>query len=245
MNIPAIEKAGKNYNSYMYEDRDIIPSNVYRYQIQLRKNMLEQELKNKTFDVVLDLGCGIGINSVILDSFTNKLLILSDLSKEAITTAKSHQYKNKIMVKVCDAKEFNINLHSKINLVHICGVLHHLPSDLDECISNLTKYTAKKTIVIVDEPNALNPFWWIVMKLSDADPVGNERPLLLSNILTKFKHYGYLPNKISYYAYFTPLLSTLTNNKRVLAQCEKIDLAMSKTFIKMFGWRWRIIFESF
>lgn len=245
MNIRAIEKAGKNYNSYMYEDKDIIPSNAYRYQIQLRKNMLEQELKNKTFDVVLDLGCGIGINSVVLDKFTTKLLVLSDLSKEAITAAKSHKYKNKIITKVSDAKEFKINLNSKINLVHICGVLHHLPSDLDECISNLKKHTAKKAIIIVDEPNALNFFWRIVMKLSNADPVGNERPLLLSNILKKFKRCSYLPKTISYYVYFTPLLSTLTNNTRILAICEKIDLAISKTPLKIFGWRWRIIFESF
>lgn len=239
-----LEHAAKHYDHYMHHDEDIIPSKIYRYQIEFRKNMLRQELQGRRFGTSLDLGCGIGLNSTVLDEFTSGTLILSDISDEALKQASARKYKNKILKVKSDGADFRLQRPQKIDLVHICGVLHHLPGHIEECIANFSRYTKAGSWVVVDEPSSLNPLTRLIMKLSHADPVGDERPLRLSKILKIFAKNGYHPRNIMYYSFFVPFGLLISTNHGFISFLEKIDLLLGRSPLRSIGLRWRVVLQK-
>jgi len=239
-----IESTGKQYNKIILEEKDFVPSRIYKYQIKKRNRLLAAELKGVKVKNALDLGCGTGFHSQELDKHTEKTLILSDLSKKALSQAAKMKFGNKVTGICCDASNFKLANSQEIGLVHIAGMLHHIPSKADKCISSFSKYTRKGSLVIVDEPNKFNPLNFFLMRLSKADPTGEERPLSAMAIAKDFKKQGYAIKSTAYYGFFVPPFLWISGNKALLAFFERLDCLLAKTPIKYLFFRWRLIAEK-
>jgi len=76
--IDIIEKTGREYDQIIFED-DNIPSEIFVYQIRRRNQKLASILKDKKYNLTLDLGCGTGYHRQMLIKSSN-MVIGADIS---------------------------------------------------------------------------------------------------------------------------------------------------------------------
>jgi SAM-dependent methyltransferase len=229
-----IDETGKHYNEIIFED-DYIPKNVYIHQIGLRNRLIDRLLAGKKFKHVVDIGSGTGFHLHTLGKYADNL-IATDISMSALKESKKH---NNCQFVVCDVNKLPFK-PGTIDLIWIAGVLHHVPKDLDNVISNnLAPALKKDGIILIDEPNKFNFFNYLNMKLSKADPTGDERPLSARKIRELLQK-----NRISiitteHYELFEPLGVFLKNDISIKI-CGAIDRFIYHTPFSIFCIRWFI-----
>jgi len=236
--VKVVEETGQKYNEIIYEE-DYIPKNVYMHQIDLRNNIIDQSLSGKKFEYVVDLGCGTGFHLNTLNKYAQNL-IGCDMSFGALKESKKHL---KCEYIVCDVNALPFKPET-LDLIWIAGVLHHVPDDLENVVgNNISSVLKKNGLLLIDEPNKFNLFNYLNMKLSKADPTGDERPLslyfikrLLGN--NNFKVLGSDP-----YELFSPF-GALLKSTFILKLASFIDKLLSKTPIKLIFLRWYILAEK-
>jgi SAM-dependent methyltransferase len=229
-----IDETGKHYNEIIFED-DYIPKNVYIHQIGLRNRLIDRLLAGKKFKHVVDIGSGTGFHLHTLGKYADNL-IATDISMSALKESKKH---NNCQFVVCDVNKLPFK-PGTIDLIWIAGVLHHVPKDLDNVISNnLAPALKKDGIILIDEPNKLNFLNYLNMKLSKADPTGDERPLSLKHIITIFEKNNFITIEAEPYELFGPI-SGLINLAIVAKICHMLDKFISHTFLKIICIRWYI-----
>jgi SAM-dependent methyltransferase len=229
-----IEETGKKYDDIIFEE-DIIPKNVYLYQIQKRNHIIRQILAGKKYGIVLDLGCGTGFHIGVLSDYAEHLIGV-DISFGALRQCR-RKYPGDYVV--CDIHHipFKPNI---IDFIWIAGVLHHVPRDLDHVIKNsLDRILKNNGYFLIDEPNKFNPFNHLILKISMADPTGNERPLSLSSVIKILNKNNLEIVKSIHYEFFIPF-GLLLKNKRVFQLCQIGDNLFEKCFLDIFSFRWTI-----
>ncbi len=235
-----IESTGQQYNELILKNKDFVPSRVYKYQIKKRNQMLASDLKGLKIKTALDLGCGTGFHSKEIDSHTRSLLVLSDISKKALEKTKRLGLDNKVQLVCCDAAKFSLPKKQNIDLVHIAGMLHHIPNKIPQCISSFARYMPSGALIVVDEPNKFNPANFLLMKLSKADPTGKERPLSAGKVKSELEKKGFEVKALKYYGLFVPAFLMLFGNKTLLRFFEKLDAAIERTPFRILFFRWHL-----
>ncbi len=129
-NLKIIEETGKRYNDIIFGD-DYISKDVYKFQINLRNEIINKCISNKRFKNTLDLGCGTGFHLETLSKFSEKLIAV-DMSFGALKESKKNIECDYI---VCDINKLPFK-DNTIDFIWIAGVLHHVPNDLKSLISN-------------------------------------------------------------------------------------------------------------
>lgn len=232
--VEKIEKAGLNYDKIIFED-DFIPGNIHKYQIERIKNRLSRFVK-QSFSI-LEVGCGTGIYTVdLINNFHH--VVSTDLSLNAIRNAKTKipsSANHKVDFIVCEGSKIPLKEDS-IDMTLITGVLHHIPEKISECIYNISRITRKQ--IFFDEPNKIL-LWYIIMKLSDADPVGNERPLDAFKVITDLKKNGFDIVSISYWG-FLAQIALLFKANFATKFLERSEDKLEKLLGRRFYFRWTI-----
>lgn len=229
-----IEETGKKYNDIIFEE-DYIPTEVYMHQINLRNYVINQALSNKKFQYIVDLGCGTGFHLKTLDKYAVNLLAC-DMSFGALKESKKHV---KCEYIVCDINRLPFKPNT-IDFIWIAGVLHHVPDNLNNVIgNNISTILKKDGLLLVDEPNKFNLFNYLNMKLSKADPTGDERPLSMYYVIKLLRINNFIILDSSLYELLSPF-GALFHNKLVLKFGVLFDKVLSKTPLKLILLRWHI-----
>jgi len=231
--INIVEETGAKYNKIIYEE-DYIPQNVYKYQIQLRDDIIKRFIQDKFFKYALDIGCGTGFHLASIGNHSNNMIGI-DMSLGALKEAKNTIECNYIL---CDINKLPFK-NNAIDLIWIAGVLHHVPDDLDNVMPDLSRILKIDGLILIDEPNSFNLFNHINMKLSKADPTGQEHPLPLNRITNHLELNGLSIIDSNHYELLSPL-GILLNNKKLLYVFEKIDEYLAKTPLSKILLRWYI-----
>lgn len=236
--IKVVEETGQKYNEIIFEE-DYIPKEVYIHQINLRNDIINQSLSNKKFEYAVDLGCGTGFHLKTLSKYTANL-IACDMSFGALKESKKHV---KCEYIVCDINKLPFKPNT-LDLIWIAGVLHHVPDDLENVIgNNISSVLKKNGLLLVDEPNKFNMFNYVNMKLSKADPTGDERPLSLYSVKKLLANNNFKILNARSYELFSPF-GALLNNKFILKLATFFDSVISKTPLKLILLRWHILAEK-
>lgn len=234
--IKIIDDTGKRYNEIIF-DEDYIPKSVYMYQINLRNNIINRCIKNRRFKYTIDLGCGTGFHLETLNKYSEHL-IGTDMSLGALKECKKNVNIECDYV-VCDIKRLPFK-NNVIDLIWIAGVLHHVPNDLNVVTYNISYVLTNDGLVLIDEPNKLNFFNYINMKLSKADPTGKERPISLDNIERLLGINNFVILESDLYEFFSPI-GIVSKNSTIIDLFILLDKYMNKTILKNFQLRWYIL----
>lgn len=229
-----IDETGKRYNEIIFED-DYIPKNVYIHQIELRNKIIDRFLMGKKFKYTVDLGSGTGFHLQTLGKYTENL-IATDISMGALRESKKH---NNCQFIACDVNNLPFKPET-VDFIWVAGVLHHVPEHLNNVISNNIAPALKKDgLILIDEPNKFNLFNYVNMKLSKADPTGEERPLSLKKIeeLLGKKNFTIIDSDI--YELFSPI-GVLLNSTIAVNICSSVDEFFNHCFLKILLLRWFI-----
>ncbi|MDO8872112.1 MAG: class I SAM-dependent methyltransferase [Methanoregula sp.] len=229
-----IEDTGKNYNKIIFED-DIIPRDVYCYQIGLRDQIIKNLLGDKKFGNVLDLGCGTGFHQKTLGRYA-EYLIGADMSFGALVECKRLFFGEYL---VCDINYLPFKENS-LDCIWIAGVLHHVPDNLVNVITNNIARTLKRGgIILIDEPNRWNPLNYLILKLSKADPTGEERPLSSGTVRKILIDSNLKIVRAEWYEFFAPF-GLLLKNTFFFQICESADSFLKRSPLRSILLRWVI-----
>jgi SAM-dependent methyltransferase len=207
------------------------------YQINLRDNIINRSVENRKFKYAIDLGCGTGFHLKTLSRYS-ETLIGTDMSLGALKECKKNIDVDCDYV-VCDIKLLPFK-NNTIDFVWISGVLHHIPCYINIAIYNISLILRHNGFVLIDEPNKLNFFNYINMKLSKADPTGKERPLSLNNIKRLLATNNFLVLDSNLYEFFSPIGIIMKNNI-IMKLFILLDKYMNRTFLKNIQLRWYIL----
>lgn len=230
-NQKEIEEAGLNYDRIIFKE-DILPSRIYNYQINKRNDRIDRLVDNVT--IVLDVGCGTGFHTQELMKKAEKV-ISTDVSFNAVKNAKKKINNKKVEFLVCDASTIPL-IDDSVDMTLISGVLHHIPEKITKSLANISKIT--KNQILIDEPNKIL-LWYIIMRLSKADPVGNETPLDADKIIEELKKNGFSKISLSYWGFLVQIALGIRLN--FLAKfLEQLEKNLEKYLGRRFYFRWTI-----
>ena len=112
--------------------------------------------------LVLDLGCGPGAFSILVSDKCKKVYaidIIHDFVKAAKKNAKIYGKKN---IEAILQKNKKIPIKNNFfDVVFLVDVLHHV-EDVEDFLSDIKRVLKKKGIIVVFEPNKLNPLMYII-----------------------------------------------------------------------------------
>lgn len=147
--------------------------------------------KIKPKSIVLDIGCGTGTFTKIMDDFGFRCSGL-DISPNLIKIAEK-KYPH-IYFKIGDAENLPFESDS-FDAVLLSGIIHHLP-DPSKCAKEVFRILKPGGVFIAFDPNRKNPFMWIYRDrsspfYSSKGVTKNERPVLAKEIGRIFKKEGF------------------------------------------------------
>jgi ubiquinone/menaquinone biosynthesis C-methylase UbiE len=237
--LSIIDDTGGKYDEIIFSE-DYVPSVIYKYQIKKRDEIIRDFLKQRK-KVILDMGCGSGFHLSVLKEKCS-YLIASDISYKVLLSARK-KYRNetngKIFFVVCNATKLPFKNNS-IDFTLISGVLHHIPSKIQNCLDEVSRIIKSYGEVLINEPNYLNLINHINMTLSKADPTGKEKPLKcerIRKILIKkdFRNIN---------AYYTGLIAPFTvpfiDSRSLSNILEHIDRIAENSPLRYLCLRWTI-----
>lgn len=137
---------------------------VQRY-FQRRKTFtIKKLLKASDGDIVLDIGCGSGVQIMTLKIDLPKFVIGTDISLDALTYAKTKNIPNSEFVQ-CDAQYLPFKNYS-IDKIICAEVLEHLPHP-DQMINETYRILKNNGSIVITTPNE-NSIWGLYEFLWDA-----------------------------------------------------------------------------
>ncbi|RLJ10204.1 MAG: hypothetical protein DRP15_00810 [Candidatus Aenigmatarchaeota archaeon] len=168
-----------------------IDLNGTTYMFEYYKHMLgDFSFKNKK---VLELGCGTGINSILMASLGAKVTVV-DYSREALNIVK--KLSDGLNIELVHRDIFEWDIENEFDLVHSEGVVEHfLMPKRQEIIDIHTKSAKRNGKVLIIVPNAECPPYRIGKKLAEISGRwvhGNEYPYTKKELMYRMKKSGLL-----------------------------------------------------
>ena len=230
-----IEATGRNYNDIIFEE-DYIPREIYLYQIGLRNEIIRKRLGSGKVPAILDLGCGTGFHLLELQKHAD-LLVGTDLSLGALKECRKLYDADFIL---CDVRHLPFR-EKTFDVIWIAGLLHHIPHDVGPALcQNIAPSLKSGGLLLIDEPNVGNPANIVNMKLSKADPTGDEFPLSaekVKRVLWEKSQFTIL--SCDFYGLLAPL-GILSQIHVLQMAFLKFDTLLEGTFLKHVLLRWII-----
>lgn len=231
-----IEETGKNYNEIIFEE-DYIPKEIYLHQIAMRNEKIRSCLGTNTYGFILDLGCGTGFHLAELVKHA-EIIVGTDLSLGALKECRKKYNADFVL---CDVRHLPFRERS-VEVIWIAGLLHHIPDHVHTAIhDNITPIMKTGAFLLIDEPNAYNPANFINMKLSRADPTGDERPLparLVTRTLTEENAFQVI--SCEFYGLLSPI-GALIGKQSLKNFLMGFDALLGKTPLRNILLRWMIV----
>ena len=163
--------------------------------------------------VVLDIGCNVGYGCNIISEFSNEVVGV-DVSRNAISIAKSHYSKPRVKFKLVDGKSLPFK-DSKFELILSFQVIEHIV-DYKRYISEIKRVLSPNGLVIFTTPNAnirLEPGMkpWNPFHVHEFNSYGLNN--LLSKFFAKVQVYGLFAEEELYSIEFNRLRRRLEYEK--------------------------------
>lgn len=122
--------------------------------IKTRRNLKRREDRIKLFkikktDKVLDLGCGDGLNIVLLNDLGIKKVVGVDISRDLLKEARKNCPKAKLYVGSAEKLPFRVNM---FDIIFVDSVFHHL-LDYDKAIKEIRRVLKKNGFLCFIEPH--------------------------------------------------------------------------------------------
>jgi SAM-dependent methyltransferase len=184
-----------------YSKKDITP-----YCRIARKHRLVRSLKgvHKPINNMIEVGCGAGFTvDYLKGKFVNYTGI--DYSENLINYAKKHNSNIKVNFKCLNINEYVSEI--KYDVVLMIGVLHHIPKP-ENVIMSLTKLLSPNGIIVINEPQAGNPFIGLLRKIRkkiDSNYSSDQVEFSEDEIRSLFEKCGYEVRTYSQGVLSTPL----------------------------------------
>lgn len=142
-----------------------------------RRNMWWRRLRMKKFDInqkdkVLDLGCGDGLNIVILREMGVNNIIGVDISKKILEEAKKNNPKNKFYLASAEKLPFK---GSRFNVIFLDSVFHHL-LEYKPALTEIRRVLKKGGYLCFSEPH--NSWIRSVLDFLSLSPMSRFVPIL-------------------------------------------------------------------
>ena len=157
-------------------DKVIFPNIIRKRELEIISDAIFSSKPKR----ILDLGCGGGWLSKIISSNGNQIVGI-DVSESLIKVAKNVAPKsNGFIVGDC----MNLGLKSNtFDLIIGMGILHHL--DLDKTLSECHRVLRENGLLLIMEPNALNPLMAIGRRLVPEGTCTEDERSIVPNTLMK------------------------------------------------------------
>jgi ubiquinone/menaquinone biosynthesis C-methylase UbiE len=230
------EKAEHKESDFLYSQGVLHKADLYAYQ-------LLEPLNGK---VVLDIGCGLGYNSILFakqGAYVYGIDISPKMIERAKETAVNHGVSERISFCVMNAEALEF-ADETFDIVYGHSILHHL--DLEKARTEIYRVLKKGGIGVFLEPLGHNPFINLYRKLTPHRRTPTEKPLKIEDILFFAEPFSNLHHREFFlFALFSiPLLIFSTNMFRkiynILADFD--NFVMSK-FPKLGRWAWVSIIQ--
>ncbi len=158
--------ASKKFQKRYYErfEKDINYRNLEHY-TKIRCSGVITKIEMDSSDIILDLGCGDGLFSRCLLENSKAKVVGIDLSYKRITFAKK-KVPDAFFV-IADAEHLPFKNNS-FNVLYCNALLHHMDM-VEKIINEISRVIYKDGIIIIIEPNKLNPLMMILAILNKAE----------------------------------------------------------------------------
>ena len=135
---------------------------INNYVIRIRKEVVADFLKDKSFSNIIDIACG---NAEISRQFltNDNHLTLVDISEQMLTNAKGNIPKEflKSVSFVCSDFDKSDLPYSSFDLVICTGLLAHV-NNIPDTISKLVRLAKPGGFLIIQNTSSSHPFSWII-----------------------------------------------------------------------------------
>ncbi len=220
-----IESVGGKY-------RQLTDTPSFRYYLKRRTRLMQELLcpRINASTVILDLGSGNGDYLQTLPG--RKKLICLDLSFNALKASRNEAEDTVPL----NADVLRLPLQDGcIDAILLFGMLHHAPDHLAQIFRELARVLRAGGIVLIDEPNGYNLFWFLFMKLNEIDRIG-ARPLFAHTLKRCARHSGLTLKSSSFWGLVPPFLkgeSGVLFFERLSRALERTPLAFVCTRLTM------------
>lgn len=224
-----IEKVGKDYNA-------ITAGEDYRHYLTRRRDILKGLLEARTCPdyIVVDLASGTG--NYAADILRCKRLLNLDLSINALR--EQQDLDRKIARVNADALHIPLKDDS-VDCVLLVGLLHHIPAALDRAFGEVARVLRKGGLAIIDEANAYNLAWFVMMRLSEIDRIGT-RPLFPYALRKLAKAHGLAVEKERYWGFVPPGIG----GKNFVDAMSRIEAAIERSFLSRICTRYLLVLKK-
>jgi len=223
-----IEKIGRDYNT-------ILNSKSFQYYLEKRKTYLKTFCSaNEKDRIIVDLASGTGNYSGSLVNY--KYLVNIDLSFNALKANTVLGEKNSRV----NANALKIPLkNNSVDLMLLIGLLHHIPSYLEQSFQEVLRVLKSGGTIFIDEPNGYNPIWSIYMKLCEIDRIG-AKPIFPHVLKKLAKRYHLSMEKNWYWGFVPPWVEI----KFMIDFFNKIGTFIEKSFLSFLCTRYLLILKK-
>lgn len=156
----------------------------------------DYNFKNKS---VLELGCGTGINSILMGLRGARVTVL-DKSREALDIVKKQAEGVSVDIEIVYGDMFDSDFDNEFDLVHSEGLIEHFREEKRQEVVNIHARAAKKSgLVLLTVPHAKCPFYRFGKLLAEMLGLwvyGSEYPYTKLELKRRMEMAGLKPYKI-------------------------------------------------
>ena len=157
---------------------------------------------------VMEIGCGVGVNAMMLANKTGMKVLGTDLCLPFIESARKRNEYSNLRFEILDFNKAEEFKGEEFDYIVGNGILHHLYHHLDDVFINMRKLLKPKGKIIFMEPNIYNPYVYFIFSypflrtLTHLEP--DEMAFSKKFISNKLAKAGYSNIKVEYKDFLLP-----------------------------------------
>lgn len=157
---------------------------------------------------VMEIGCGVGVNAMMLANKTGMKVLGTDLCVPFIESARKQNEYSNLRFEILDFNKAEEFKGEEFDYIVGNGILHHLYHHLDDALINMRKLLKLNGKIIFMEPNIYNPYVYFIFsypflrKLTHLEP--DEMAFSKKFISDKLTKTGYKNINVDYKDFLLP-----------------------------------------
>jgi 2-polyprenyl-3-methyl-5-hydroxy-6-metoxy-1,4-benzoquinol methylase len=185
-----------------------------------RCNYMISQMQVGPLKKVMEIGCGTGLNAMMLCNRTGMEVLGTDLCVPFIEQARKNNRHSNLRYEILDFNKADQFKGETFDYIVGNGILHHLYHHLDDAFTNMKKLLKPGGKIIFIEPNLYNPYVYLIFsypflrKLTHLEP--DEMAFTKSFITEKLSKAGYSNIKVDYKDFLLPGIPDFLINPSVL-----------------------------